>query len=210
MSVHRSEKKKDYTIISNCYLRDQNLSLKAKGLLTVMLSLPDSWEFSVRGLTSICSESAGTVNRTLQELEKFGYLVRRQTRLKNGHTGGTVYDIYENARKHDTGSASAGKTANNIPHKRNTAEEDDAGSQPCVQNEYMVSPRTENEHTETPCIQNPRTEDPHTDEPCIRKPCAEKPYTEKPCAENEAQINTKELSTKELSTKELNTKQLNK
>lgn len=159
MSVHREEKKTDYTIISNSYLRDRNLSLKAKGLLTVMLSLPDTWEYSVRGLASICAESTGAVNRSLQELEDKGYLVRHQIRLNNGHAGRIVYDIYEKASDHPAGSPKSGETVKEIRHNRCAAERNETETEPCVQKRC-----TENEHTDNePCAEIPYTENAHTE-----------------------------------------------
>ena len=75
MPIFRVEKKSDFTVISNFYLRDKSISLKAKGLLSIILSLPDDWEYSVAGLASICSENETSVKSALSELKKNGYLV---------------------------------------------------------------------------------------------------------------------------------------
>ena len=74
MSVTRVEKKSNYTVVDNFYLRDKNISLKAKGLLSIILSLPDEWDYSVSGLAAICSEKETAVKSALKELKSYGYL----------------------------------------------------------------------------------------------------------------------------------------
>lgn len=74
MGIFRVEKVKDYTTISNYHLRDKRLSLKAKGLLTMILALPEDWNFTIRGLSAICKEGAESIGTALKELEKGGYL----------------------------------------------------------------------------------------------------------------------------------------
>ena len=80
MSVIRVNKNRNYTCMSNEHLQDKNLSLKAKGLLSLVLTLPDAWKYSIRGLASICKESAGCISTVLNELEEAGYLERSQMR----------------------------------------------------------------------------------------------------------------------------------
>lgn len=94
MPIFRIEKTKDYTTMSNYHLRDKKLSLKAKGLLSVMLSLPEDWDYSVRGLEKICIESKNTINSVLNELEKNGYLLRKKI-YENGKIKKWEYVIYE-------------------------------------------------------------------------------------------------------------------
>lgn len=100
MSVIRTIKNENYTTMCNTHLRDKNLSLKAKGLLSMMLSLPDKWNYSVKGLEGICKESKNTVNRVLNELEDNNYLVRRR-RYCNGKISEWEYIIFENNENHD-------------------------------------------------------------------------------------------------------------
>ena len=95
MAVFRVHKNKNYTTMSNYHLQDKNLSLKAKGLLSLMLSLPNNWDYSVRGLEKICTETKDTINGILNELERNNYLVR--TRIYcNGKISHWEYNIYEN------------------------------------------------------------------------------------------------------------------
>ena len=100
MSVIRTIKNENYTTMCNTHLRDKNLSLKAKGLLSTMLSLPDKWHYSVKGLEGICKESKNTINSVLNELEDNNYLVRRR-RYCNGKISEWEYIIFENNENHD-------------------------------------------------------------------------------------------------------------
>lgn len=94
MSVVRVNKNKNYTVMSNYHFKDKNLSLKAKGLLSQMLSLPDDWDYSINGLVSINKESKTAIRNTLKELEENNYLVRTKTHDEHGRIG-YIYDIYE-------------------------------------------------------------------------------------------------------------------
>lgn len=95
MPVIRVNKTKDYTVMANYHFRDKSLSLKAKGLLSMMLSLPDGWGYSVEGLAKLSTDGRDSINATLQELEKHGYLKRGRIRDANGKLGQAVYDIFE-------------------------------------------------------------------------------------------------------------------
>lgn len=94
MAVIRVQKTENYTVMSNHHLRNTNLSLKAKGLISLMLSLPPEWDYSVQGLVSICKESHTSVRSALKELEEFKYLIRER---KNTEKGYFVYEytLYE-------------------------------------------------------------------------------------------------------------------
>ena len=94
MAVIRVHKNKDYTVMSNYHLRDKELSLKAKGLLSFMLSLPNEWDYSVNGLTKVCKEGISAIRAILKELETCGYLQRMRVRDNEGKFG-YVYNIYE-------------------------------------------------------------------------------------------------------------------
>ena len=76
MAVFRVERTRDYTVMCNHHLKDSNLSLKAKGLLSMMLSLPDEWNYTTRGLAAICKEGVDAIGKTLKELELAGYIIR--------------------------------------------------------------------------------------------------------------------------------------
>lgn len=97
MSIFRVNKTKDYTIISNYHFKDKRLSLKAKGLLSEMFSLPEDWDYSIKGLIAINQENETSIKSTLEELKKCGYLVITK-KLPNETKSGRfeyVYDIFE-------------------------------------------------------------------------------------------------------------------
>ena len=95
MSVFRVEKNKGYTVMSNHHLRNHTLSLKAKGLLSQMLSLPENWDYTLQGLAQINKESIDAIREAVRELERAGYIERSRERDERGCLRGTVYTIYE-------------------------------------------------------------------------------------------------------------------
>ena len=95
MAVFRIERTRDYTVMSNHHLRNGKLSLKAKGLLSMMLSLPEDWNYTTRGLAAICKEGVDAIGGALRELETAGYIVRHQLRDRQGRISDTEYVIYE-------------------------------------------------------------------------------------------------------------------
>lgn len=115
MSYFRVNHSKYYTVMSNYHLKDKNLSLKAVGLLSKMLSLPDEWDYSVNGLVAICKENKTAVQNALKELEECGYLKRTKTQDASGRFD-WIYDIYEKPFK----------------------------EKPCTENPVMENPCTEN------------------------------------------------------------------
>lgn len=95
MSIIKNGNAKEYTIMKNTHFRDKNLSLKAKGLLSMMFSLPDNWNFSTIGLTSMSSDGATSVRSALKELEEHKYLIRKQIRDNKGTIKDWEYQIFE-------------------------------------------------------------------------------------------------------------------
>ena len=95
MAVCRVEKNKNYTTMSNFHLRDPNLSNKARGLLSTMLSLPEDWDYTTRGLAKICKDGVDGITAQLKELEQYGYLIRHRIRDSNGRIVDMEYVIYE-------------------------------------------------------------------------------------------------------------------
>ena len=95
MAVCRVEKNKNYTTMSNFHLRDKNLSNKSRGLLSTMLSLPENWDYTTRGLAAICKDGVDGITAQLKELEQRGYLVRHRIRDSNGRITDMEYVIYE-------------------------------------------------------------------------------------------------------------------
>lgn len=133
MAVFRVEKTKNYTVMSNYHLRDPTLSCKACGLLSKMLSLPENWDYTTRGLAAICKDGVGSIGSALKELEAAGYLVRRQLRDDYGRMGSIEYTIYETPQ--------LAKAAVAPPHT----------SLPDTENPYTVNPGTEPPNTGPPC-----------------------------------------------------------
>ena len=103
MTVMRTFKNKNYTVMSNTHLRDKNLSLKAKGLLSVMLSLPDNWNYSIAGLVAICKENETAIKSALDELKKNGYLIVNKLKPSKATKGkiGYEYLIFETPDKEE-------------------------------------------------------------------------------------------------------------
>ncbi len=95
MAVCRVEKNKNYTTMSNYHLRDPDLSNKARGLLSTMLSLPDNWDYTTRRLAKICKDGVNGITAQLKELEQYGYLIRNRIRDTSGRIVDMEYIIYE-------------------------------------------------------------------------------------------------------------------
>ena len=125
MSVFRVEKNKGYTVMSNHHLRNHTLSLKAKGLLSQMLSLPDDWDYTLQGLAQINKESIDAIREAVRELERAGYIKRSRERDERGCLSGTVYTIYEQ------------------PHTEPTSEEP-AQEEPMLEKPMLDLPTLEN------------------------------------------------------------------
>jgi len=136
MAVFRVERTRDYTVMSNHHLKNRALSLKAKGLLSMMLSLPDDWDYTTRGLASICREGVDAIGKALKELETAGYMERHQLRGKDGRITDTEYIIYEQPR--------------NTP---DTPLPDT--DLPDTENPYLDNPDMEKPDTGKPCTENP-------------------------------------------------------
>ena len=130
MAVFRIERTRDYTVMSNHHLRNKALSLKSKGLLSMMLSLPDDWNYTTRGLAKICKEGVDAIGGALRELEREGYIVRHQLRDAQGRISDTEYVIYEQPQP----------KAPDIPSPDTAAPDTDS---PGTENPYLDKPDTE-------------------------------------------------------------------
>ena len=107
MSVMRVEKNSNYTVMANYHLRDKGISLKAKGLLSVMLSLPAEWDYTLAGLAHISKEGVDAIGTAVKELEYAGYVVRTRRRNEAGQLLDTDYTIYEFPQNKKTEEANA-------------------------------------------------------------------------------------------------------
>lgn len=101
MSVIRVEKTKNYTVMSNYHFKEKDMSLKAKGLLSLMLSLPDNWDYSIAGLVAICKENETAIKSALKELQQFGYVKIDKIMPDKTESGRIeyVYNIYEKPKQ---------------------------------------------------------------------------------------------------------------
>lgn len=131
MAVFRVEKNTNFTVMSNHHLKNKKLSLKAKGLLSQMLSLPAEWDYSLNGLAHINKEGKDSVREAIKELEREGYIVRTRVRDDKGLLGKAEYVIYE------------------LPHLEN------ADFQPKSENPTLDNPTLENPTHEKPTLENP-------------------------------------------------------
>ena len=130
MAVFRVERNKGYTVMSNHHLRNKELSLKAKGLLSQMLSLPEDWDYTLAGLSHINRESIDAIRTAVWELEKAGYITRRQGRDAKGKMAAIEYTIYEQPQP------------------------------PALENPMLENPTTDSPILENPTTDNPTTENP--------------------------------------------------
>ena len=160
MAVFRIERTRDYTVMSNHHLRNANLSLKAKGLLSMMLSLPEDWNYTTRGLAKICKEGVDAIGAALRELEAAGYIVRHKLRDSQGRISDTEYVIYEQPQ----------------PKNPDTPQPDMAS--PDTENPYLDKPDTEKPaelNIEKSNTQKSITQRARTDSIPFREPAAARP-----------------------------------
>ncbi|BBB92467.1 MAG TPA: helix-turn-helix domain-containing protein [Methylomusa anaerophila] len=154
MSIIRVEKQRKYTCVSNVPLQDARLSLKARGLITYCLSLPDNWTYSVSGLVKVIgSEGKSSIQSALHELENCGYLIRRRLHDKNGKFTGTEYVLYE--------------------------EPQIQAKQPFTENQSMVVSKENEPFTDFPSTVNPSTEKPPTAKPSTENQPLQNTYSTK-------------------------------
>ncbi|MDO5396516.1 MAG: DUF6017 domain-containing protein [bacterium] len=139
--VVRIEKNRNYTVMSNYHLRDKSLSLKAKGLLSIMLSLPDDWDYSNRGLAGIVKEGVSAVGSGLRELEAAGYIKRTKLRDAQGKITDVEYVIYEQPHKEKT------------TETEQATETEEAEPEPASENSDFFAPE-ENSYANEPHIEN--------------------------------------------------------
>ena len=135
MAVFRIERTKDYTVMSNYHLRDKSLSLKAKGLLSQMLSLPEDWDYTLTGLSIINRESKDAIRSAVNELEQAGYIRRHQTVDAKGKFSVNEYVIYEQPQPRPSGTG-LGRPDGSI------------SGQPLLDNPLSENPTTGNPSTE--------------------------------------------------------------
>ena len=219
MAVFRVERNTNYTTMSNYHLRDTNLSLKAKGLLSVFLSLPDEWHYSISGLMKITKEGRDCLTAVIKELEKAGYLVRYQSRDETGKIVGIEYVIYEKPQAEQAGCcgvrmnsiadsrpdaySSAATGRNEEPLQDILSAERPRAKKPVTDKPSTEKPVTEKPVTENPSTGNPRAEKPVTENPRAGKPSVGNPMTDNPMTENPPGIITNESNTDKSNTESI-------
>ena len=185
MAVFRIDKTRDYTVMANFHLRDTSLSLKAKGLLSLMLSLPENWDYTTKGLARICKDGVDSICATVKELEKAGYVQRRRLRDDLGRLAEVEYTILE-------------KPIIPVP------EEDPPKREKPVQVEPQ-EPEAVSSQPETPKRENPVLDNPVLVSPVLDSPKLDSPEQASPELENPAQLNTNTSSKEKINTDLSNT-----
>ena len=212
MAVIRVSKTKGFSVMSNYHLRDKNLSLKAKGLLSMMLSLPDGWHYTIRGLASICKEGVESISSGIRELEKCGYVRRHQPNI-DGKFQEIEYVIYE-MPQNEAASISEKKTPGKgsseketVPEasglqapRQNTSSPDISSLHPDAEKAFPCPADTGTAYPKTPHTEIPYTGNPYTD-----RPTPENPSTENP----DALYNTERSSTERSNTDFINYPSIN-
>lgn len=145
MAIFRVEKERNYTVMSNVHLKDKGISLKAKGLLSVILSLPEDWNYTTRGLAAICKEGVDSIGAALRELESAGYLTRHRLRDRSGRISDTEYVVYESPNK---------ETVEDSPDTVSQGADESDTASPCTEKPYTEAPRTDTSDTESPAQLN--------------------------------------------------------
>ena len=148
MAVFRVQKTQNYTIMSNHHLRNKALSLKAKGLLSLMLSLPEDWDYTTRGLASICKEGVDGIRATVRELENAGYIIRRRVRDQSGQVRSMEYTVFEQPQKPEPENPVQAKPEREKPVQAKPAQENPAQENPAQENPTQLNTKeTNNENS---------------------------------------------------------------
>lgn len=139
MAVCRIEKTKDYTVMANHHLRNKALSLKAKGLLSLMLSLPEDWDYTVKGLAYICKDGIDSINGAIKELETMGYMSRQRVRNEKGQLTTVEYTIREYPQNTEpaTDNPTEGKPMQEQPIQENPIQAVPVQEEPHQLNTYL-------------------------------------------------------------------------
>ena len=185
MAVFRIDKTRDYTVMANFHLRDISLSLKAKGLLSLMLSLPENWDYTTKGLARICKDGVDSICATVKELEKAGYVQRRRLRDDLGRLAEVEYTILE-------------KPVIPVPEKDPPKREKPVQVEP-------KEPEPVSLQREAPKRENPVLDNPVLVSPVLDSPKLDSPEQASPELENPAQLNTNTSSKEKINTDLSNT-----
>lgn len=155
MAIFRVEKTRDYTIMSNHHLKNRALSLKAKGLLSLILSLPDDWNYSLKGLTAISVEGIDAIRQAIAELERQGYIVRERTRDARGCLRGAEYVVYEQPSLQGEASGQEKESRKLSEQPTQGRREEPTPERPMPDAPVTVPPIEENPMPENPALAEP-------------------------------------------------------
>ena len=192
MSIFRVEKNANYTVISNYHLRDKNLSLKTIGLLSLILSLPEDWDYSQAGLAAICKDGEDSIRSGLKELEKYGYLERERERDANGRMTGIIYRIFEVPKdKKDNAVQTVTHSAEGSAKKRSKA-----ANSSCSQETKKTAVK------KSPKVPEPGLDSPTWENPVVVNPTLDTPNEDAPGLGKQPQIN-KDVSNTDLQSTDL-------
>ena len=141
MAVFRVERNTGYTVMSNHHLRNKELSLKAKGLLSQMLSLPEDWDYTLAGLSHINREKIDAIREAVKELEKAGYIVRSRERDEKGRLRGADYVIYEQPQPREPEAATSGEQppTSDLPTLENPTLDNPTLEKPTLENPTQLN-----------------------------------------------------------------------
>ena len=162
MAVFRIEKTRDYTVMSNHHLKDRTLTLKSKGLLSMMLSLPDEWNYTTRGLAAICREGVDSIGAALKELEAHGYIRRTQLRDEKGKITDTEYVIYEMPQCEPPSSPGTPLPGTAKPYTENPDMGVPDTAEPCTENPAQLNTNQTKTDLSSTEISNPIPSNPPT------------------------------------------------
>ena len=162
MAVFRIEKTRDYTVMSNHHLKDRTLTLKSKGLLSMMLSLPDEWNYTTRGLAAICREGVDSIGAALKELENHGYIRRTQLRDEKGKITDTEYVIYEMPQCKPPSSPGTPLPGTAKPYTENPDMGIPDTEEPCTENPVQLNTNQTKTDLSSTEISNPIPSNPPT------------------------------------------------
>lgn len=204
-TVFRIEKKANYTVMSNHHLRNRELSLKAKGLLSVMLSLPEEWDYTLSGLSAISKESVDAIRTAINELENLGYIHREQLRDERGRLAHNEYLVYECPEDNpyfdfdntDVGTASTNPTSGrSCPKKTPPTKVADDNAENADTVKSKAKPKKLTVKPSSPSLENPTTVKKEGDLPLLENPITDNPTTENPTTDTYNKLN-KDKSNKE-------------
>ena len=157
MAVFRIEKTRDYTVMSNHHLRNKSLSLKAKGLLSLMLSLPEEWDYTTKGLARICKDGVDSICAGVRELEEHGYVIRQRVRNPNGQLGAIEYTILEKPRQPEPGKPERENPVLDNPEQASPVLEEPEQENPAQLNTNQTKTDLSSTEISNPIPSNPPT-----------------------------------------------------